>query len=94
MEAEDIRQLVEKLKNLSNKLHVYGVERLVTALLAGAPGAQRRARELVHRADDSAVEQAVVDYTADLIAELRTGAEGQEGLSAFLEKRPAAWRHE
>ncbi|UWN52136.1 2,3-dehydroadipyl-CoA hydratase [Alcanivorax sp. ALC70] len=70
------------------------VERLVAALLAGAPGAQRRARELVHRADDSAVEQAVVDYTADLIAELRTGAEGQEGLSAFLEKRPAAWRHE
>ena len=31
MEAEDIRQLVEKLKNLSKKLHVYGVERLVTA---------------------------------------------------------------
>ena len=31
MEAEDIRQLVDKLKNLSKKLHVYGVERLVTA---------------------------------------------------------------
>ena len=31
MEAEDIRQLVEKLKNLSKKLHVYGVERLVIA---------------------------------------------------------------
>ena len=31
MEAEDLRQLVEKLKNLSKKLHVYGVERLVIA---------------------------------------------------------------
>ena len=31
MEAEDIRQLVEKLKTLSKKLHVYGVERLVIA---------------------------------------------------------------
>ena len=31
MEAEDIRQLVGKLKELSKKLHVYGVERLVTA---------------------------------------------------------------
>ena len=31
MEAEDVRSLVAKLKNLSKKLHVYGVERLVTA---------------------------------------------------------------
>tara|TARA_A100001391_G_scaffold55970_1_gene34212 strand:+ start:67 stop:846 length:780 start_codon:yes stop_codon:yes gene_type:complete len=70
------------------------VERLIAALLAGAPGAQRRARELVHRADGSAVDPAVVDYTADLIAELRTGAEGQEGLSAFLEKRAPNWTGE
>ena len=31
MEAEDVRQLVDKLKTLSKKLHVYGVERLVIA---------------------------------------------------------------
>ena len=31
------------------------VDKLVTALLDGAPEAQRRARELVHRADDSDV---------------------------------------
>ena len=31
MEAEDIRSLVEKLKALSKRLHVYGVERLVIA---------------------------------------------------------------
>ena len=31
MEAEDVRQVVERLKALSKKLHVYGVERLVTA---------------------------------------------------------------
>ena len=70
------------------------VERLITALLNGAPAAQRRARELVHRADNSAVDPEVVDYTADLIAELRTGAEGQEGLSAFLEKRAPSWTAE
>ena len=29
--------------------------------------------------------------TAALIARLRGSAEGQEGLAAFLEKRPAAW---
>ena len=31
MEAEDVRQVVEKLKALSKRLHVYGVERLVIA---------------------------------------------------------------
>ena len=31
MEAEDVRQVVEKLKALSKRLHVYGVERLVAA---------------------------------------------------------------
>lgn len=34
------------------------------------------------------------DYTAERIAALRTGAEGQEGLRAFLEKRKAAWGEE
>ena len=31
MGAEHVRQVVEKLKALSKKLHVYGVERLVIA---------------------------------------------------------------
>jgi methylglutaconyl-CoA hydratase len=30
--------------------------------------------------------------TSQLIAELRTGSEGQEGLSSFLEKRKPSWR--
>ena len=47
---------------------------------------------LVHRADDSDVSQGLIEYTANLIAELRTGAEGQEGLGAFLEKRPPNWK--
>ena len=32
------------------------------------------------------------DETADRIADRRASAEGQEGLRAFLEKRPPAWR--
>jgi methylglutaconyl-CoA hydratase len=34
------------------------------------------------------------DLTAERIASLRTGAEGQEGLRAFLEKRRPTWRLE
>jgi len=31
-------------------------------------------------------------YTVEIIARLRKGPEGQEGMSAFLEKRRPAWR--
>ena len=31
------------------------------------------------------------DYTVNLIASIRVSDEGQEGLSSFLEKRPASW---
>ena len=48
--------------------------------------------EQENRADDSDVSQRLIEYTANLIAELRTGAEGQEGLGAFLEKRPPNWK--
>ena len=33
----------------------------------------------------------VAEFTAQLIAELRAAPEGQEGLSAFLEKRSSRW---
>jgi methylglutaconyl-CoA hydratase len=68
------------------------VDVLVRALLDGAPGAQLRARELAHRADGSTISDTLIEYTATLIAELRTGTEGQEGLGAFLEKRAPAWK--
>lgn len=35
--------------------------------------------------------EAALDYTADLIARLRVSDEAVEGMTAFLEKRPAAW---
>ena len=36
-------------------------------------------------------EKMAIDYTAELIADIRTSAEGQEGLKAFLEKRKPNW---
>jgi methylglutaconyl-CoA hydratase len=61
------------------------VERVVGELLDAGPDAARAAKELA-RAPLSARE------TAERIAAHRTSAEGQEGLRAFLEKRPASWR--
>ncbi|MBI4575144.1 MAG: enoyl-CoA hydratase/isomerase family protein [Planctomycetes bacterium] len=63
----------------------------VLALVAcGAPGAQAAAKGLVARVAGRPPAQ-VRDETAALIARLRAGAEGREGLSAFLEKRRPSW---
>jgi methylglutaconyl-CoA hydratase len=62
-----------------------GTGRIVGELVAAGPAAARAAKELA-RGALTAVE------TAERIAVHRTGAEGQEGLRAFLEKRPATWR--
>ncbi len=61
------------------------VERVLAELLTAGPQAAQAAKELA-RAPQSAGE------TARSIAAHRASAEGQEGLRAFLEKRPASWR--
>lgn len=68
---------------------------LVAKLLEAAPGAQQRARALIELAASSSsgpVSDAVIDASCALIAELRTGHEGQEGMAAFLEKRTPSWQ--
>jgi methylglutaconyl-CoA hydratase len=61
------------------------VDRVVGELLSAGPTAARWAKRLVQERPDG-------PETARWIAERRTSAEGQEGLRAFLEKRPASWR--
>jgi methylglutaconyl-CoA hydratase len=60
------------------------VERVVRELLAAGPQAARWAKRLVRERPDG-------PETARWIAERRTSEEGQEGLRAFLEKRPPSW---
>ena len=67
------------------------VESLVQSLLSGGPQAQVETRALIARVNDGPIDDAMVNDTAALIARLRTGDEGQEGLSAFLEKRKPNW---
>jgi enoyl-CoA hydratase/carnithine racemase len=61
------------------------VERVVAELLSAGPQAARWAKRLVRERPDG-------PETARWIAERRTSEEGQEGLRAFVEKRPASWR--
>jgi len=62
-----------------------GVEAVVAHLLAAGPEAARLAKRLA-RGGLSAEE------SVQLLAQLRAGDEAQEGLRAFLERRPPAWR--
>ena len=67
------------------------VEEIVTALLAGGPRAQAAAKDLIRAVANKPVDDAVVEDTSRRIAGLRATPEAKEGLSAFLEKRPANW---
>ena len=66
------------------------VERVVGEILTSAPHAIAAAKRLL--ASVAGLERdAAIQMTAETIANLRTSAEGQEGLKAFLEKRKPGW---
>ncbi len=67
------------------------VERVVAQLLQGGPAAQAAIKELLRQIEATEPMEALGIMT-QLIAELRVGEEGQEGLGAFLEKREPFWR--
>lgn len=69
------------------------VEVQLGMLLRGGPNALRECKELVFTVEGGGIsaDDALKRRTAQIIAQLRVAAEGQEGLAAFLEKRPPRW---
>jgi methylglutaconyl-CoA hydratase len=67
------------------------VERVVAQLRQGGPAAQAAIKALLGQVEATEPMEALGLMT-QLIAELRVGEEGQEGLGAFLEKRDPYWR--
>lgn len=67
------------------------VQERVGQFLQAAPGAQAAAKQLIAQAAFRPKSD-LRAYTARLIAERRASAEGREGMSSFLEKRPPAWQ--
>jgi len=67
------------------------VQRQVELLLKAGPVASSTAKSLVRRIAMGGSADDLDTANADLIARLRVSAEGQEGLSAFLDKRKPAW---
>ena len=64
---------------------------LCDLLLEAGPTAQREAKDLIRAVAGQPVTSELIQDTAERIARLRASPEGREGVSAFLEKRKAAW---
>ena len=65
------------------------VESVISALLAGGPQSQARAKRLIAEIAGRPVDDALEALTARSIADARASPEGREGIAAFLEKRRA-----
>jgi methylglutaconyl-CoA hydratase len=67
------------------------VDEIASQILLNGPQAVREAKRLVREVVGRADRDALSEETSQLLAKLRTGDEGKEGLSAFLEKRKPHW---
>eukprot|EP00127_Corallochytrium_limacisporum_P001490 Clim_evm10s60 gene=Clim_evmTU10s60 len=66
-------------------------ERYEAELLQVSPSAAGAAKELIYTVYNRPIEMDVVKDTARLLADVRATPDGKEGVSSFLEKRPAKW---
>ncbi|MGE0359658.1 MAG: enoyl-CoA hydratase-related protein [Vicinamibacterales bacterium] len=67
------------------------VQQYVAEFLSAAPSAVATAKRLIPQVAGRSPDEAA-ELTATTIAAQRASAEGQEGLRAFLDKRPPHWR--
>lgn len=67
------------------------VQQMTQELKTSAPGAMANCKELIFTITKSNNFNETIDYTARMIADARASKEGQEGMSAFIEKRKPNW---
>jgi methylglutaconyl-CoA hydratase len=68
-----------------------GIAALIEPLLAGAPSAQKAAKDLIEAIKGRPIDEDTLEDTARRIARQRATTEGRDGVAAFLDKRPPAW---
>ncbi|MEQ9438636.1 MAG: enoyl-CoA hydratase-related protein [Cyclobacteriaceae bacterium] len=67
------------------------VSQITQELKVNAPGAMTNCKELIFNITKNNNFNETIDYTARMIADARASEEGQEGMSAFIEKRKPRW---
>lgn len=68
------------------------VNSMIATLLANGSQARRQAKKLSQDVAFQAFDDALLADTSERIAKIRVSQEGQEGLSAFFEKRMPQWK--
>lgn len=68
-----------------------GIAAMVDALIAGAPQAQKAAKDLIAAVNGRSIDSSVCEETAQRIARQRATDEAKDGIVAFLEKRTPSW---
>ncbi|WP_455294843.1 enoyl-CoA hydratase-related protein [Vibrio parahaemolyticus] len=70
------------------------VSKVVASLLLNSPDSMRKAKALCEQCHQNPIDSQLIRYTSQLIADIRVSPQGQDGLQAFLEKRPPSWVHQ
>jgi methylglutaconyl-CoA hydratase len=70
------------------------VSTFVQLFLHNGPQAMAATKALISHCTNHPLDEALIDHTSRLIAQLRVSPEGQEGLNAFFDKRAASWRQQ
>ena len=85
--------LVHELVETNQQLDT-AKDSLINKLLNNSPCAIKAAKVLIFDVSNKPIAADAIEATANRIADIRVSAEGQEGLSAFLEKRKPNWIQE
>ena len=85
LQIELVHEAVEK-SLLDDK-----VEQLVTVILSNGPEAVAVAKQLIFAVSGKPIDSKLIEHTCEVIAGIRVSPQGQEGLSAFLDKRKPNW---
>jgi methylglutaconyl-CoA hydratase len=80
-----VHQLVEPAETQSV------TQKIIQALLDNGPQAMVASKQLIAYVANRLGDEDLLRYTAETIAMIRASKEGQEGVTAFLEKRKAQW---
>ena len=74
----------------NNEKHDNPLDAILKQFESSAPGAVKETKILIHTILGKSINEGI-ETTSELIAKLRASDEGQEGMTAFLEKRKPTW---
>jgi methylglutaconyl-CoA hydratase len=67
------------------------ITQITQTILGNSPAALQQAKALCHTCENQPLDKKLIKYTSHLIADIRVSEQGQEGLSAFFDKRQPSW---